>query len=77
MYTSTASRRPERFFVKAISRLTRKSVIHRYLDPGDALGEAIFGLIMALRVEMRFNPELAADVQAGLTFLCKAHRAVL
>jgi VIT family protein len=48
MYTSTASRRPERFFVKAISQLTRKSVIHRYLDPGDALGEAIFGLIMAL-----------------------------
>jgi hypothetical protein len=34
--------------VKAISRLTYKSVIHRYLDPGEALGEALFGLIMAL-----------------------------
>jgi hypothetical protein len=34
--------------VKAISRLTRNSIIHRYLDPGEALGEALFGLIMAL-----------------------------
>jgi hypothetical protein len=34
--------------LKAISRMTNKSVIHRYLDPGEALGEALFGLIMAL-----------------------------
>jgi hypothetical protein len=34
--------------LKAISRMINKSVIHRYLDPGEALGEALFGLIMAL-----------------------------
>jgi hypothetical protein len=28
--------------------MTYKSVVHRYLDPGEALGEALFGLIMAL-----------------------------
>jgi len=28
--------------------LTDKSLIHRYLDPGDALGEVLFGLIMVL-----------------------------
>src|SRR5262245_56938053 len=37
-----------RIVLKVISRLTRKSIIHRYLDPGEALGEAMFGLIMAL-----------------------------
>jgi len=28
--------------------LTDRSLIHRYLDPGDALGEVLFGLIMVL-----------------------------
>jgi len=28
--------------------MTDKSLIHRYLDPGDALGEVLFGLIMVL-----------------------------
>jgi hypothetical protein len=35
------------------------------------------GRIIALRVEMMFNPELPVDVQAGLTSLCKTHHADL
>jgi hypothetical protein len=32
----------------AISRMTDRSIIHRYLDPGETLGEVLFGLIMVL-----------------------------
>lgn len=28
--------------------MTERSIIHRYLDPGETLGEVLFGLIMAL-----------------------------
>src|SRR5262245_38100329 len=32
--------------------MMNESPIHRYLDPGDSLGEALFGLIMALTVTL-------------------------
>jgi hypothetical protein len=36
--------------MEAISRITTKSAIHHYLDPGETLAEALFGLIMALTI---------------------------
>ena len=30
--------------------MTAISAIHRYVDPGDTLGEVLFGLIMALTI---------------------------
>src|SRR5512147_1056963 len=36
------------FQPEAISRMTERSLIHRFLDPGETLGEVLFGLIMVL-----------------------------
>jgi VIT1/CCC1 family predicted Fe2+/Mn2+ transporter len=36
--------------MEAISRITTKSAIHRYLDPGETLAEVLFGLIMVLTI---------------------------
>jgi hypothetical protein len=36
------------FLGTATSRMAGKSVIHRYPDPGETLGEVIFGPVMVL-----------------------------
>jgi VIT family protein len=57
---------PTRRPLKESNSLNRKSIIHRHLDPGDTLGEVLFGLIMVLTftVGERLLPSESLDTHA-------------